>query len=86
VSGSNHLEACRTRLYRRNCKPRTIGTYTTSHAFLERWFPLRHQAGDTLWGKLAVGVGGTAGQAPAEDLERFFLYNIVETVTKCRRS
>lgn len=56
----------------------------TTHAFLERWFQFRHQAGDTLWGKLAVavGVGGTAGQAPADEMEKFFLYNFVETVAK----
>lgn len=56
----------------------------TTHAFLERWFQFRHQTGNTLWGKLAVsvGVGGTAGQAPADDIERFFLYNFVETVAK----
>jgi multimeric flavodoxin WrbA len=54
----------------------------TTHAFLERWFQFRHQTGDTLWGKLAVavGVGGTAGQAPADEMEKFFLYNFIETV------
>jgi multimeric flavodoxin WrbA len=41
------------------------GLNATTHAFLERWFQYRHQAGNTLWGKLAVGVGGTAGQFPA---------------------
>ena len=56
----------------------------TTHAFLERWFQFRHQAGDTLWGKLAVtvGVGGTGGQAPADEMEKFFLYNFIETVEK----
>lgn len=56
----------------------------TSHAFLERFFQFRHQAGDILWGKLAVavGVGGTSGQAPADKIEEFFLYNFVETVEK----
>ncbi len=55
-----------------------------AHAFLERWFQFRHQEGDTLWGKLgvAVGVGGTNGLPPADDIERFFLYNFVETVAK----
>jgi len=55
-----------------------------THAFLERWFQYRHQEGDTLWGKLgvAVGVGGTSGQFPADDIEKFFLYNFVETVAK----
>lgn len=56
----------------------------TTHAFLERWFQFRHQEGDTLWGKLgvAVGVGGTSGQFPADEIEKFFLYNFVETVAK----
>ncbi len=55
-----------------------------AHAFLERWFQFRHQEGDTLWGKLAVavGVGGTNGQPPADAIEKFFLYNFVETVAK----
>jgi multimeric flavodoxin WrbA len=55
-----------------------------THAFIERWFQFRHQEGNTLWGKLgvAVGVGGTAGQFPADDIEKFFLYNFVETVAK----
>ncbi len=54
------------------------------HAFLERWFQFRHQAGNTLWGKLAVavGVGGTAGKHPADEIEKFLLYNFVETVAK----
>ncbi len=51
---------------------------------MERWFQFRHQEGDTLWGKLgvAVGVGGTSGQFPADDIEKFFLYNFVEPVAK----
>ena len=55
-----------------------------THALLERFFQFRHQAGDTLWGKLAVtvGVGGTAGQFPADELEKFLLYNFIETVAK----
>jgi multimeric flavodoxin WrbA len=55
-----------------------------THAFLERWFQFRHQEGNTLWGKLAVavGVGGTSGRFPADDIERFLLYNFVETVAK----
>lgn len=62
--------------------------YTTlnaaTHAVLERLFQFRHQTGDTLWGKLAVavGVGGTAGQAPADEIEKFLLYNFIETVDK----
>jgi multimeric flavodoxin WrbA len=60
------------------------GLNATTHAFLERWFQFRHQTGNTLWGKLAVavGVGGTAGQIPADEIEKFCLYNFVETVAK----
>lgn len=60
----------------------TINALT--HAFLERWFQFRHQAGDLLWGKLAVavGVGGTSGGSPAVELEKFFLYNFIETVDR----
>jgi multimeric flavodoxin WrbA len=55
-----------------------------THAFIERWFQFRHQEGNLLWGKLAVavGVGGTSGKYPADDLEKFFLYNFIETVAK----
>lgn len=55
-----------------------------THALLERWFQFRHQTGDLLWGKLAVavGVGGTSGSAPADELEKFLLYNFIETVAK----
>ena len=55
-----------------------------THAFLERWYQFRHQEGDTLWGKLgvAVGVGGASGSFPADDIEKFFLYNFVETIAK----
>lgn len=55
-----------------------------THAFLERWFQFRHQEGDILWGKLgvAVGVGGTSGQFPADEIEKFFVYNFIETVAK----
>ena len=62
--------------------------YTTlnalTHAFIERWYQFRHQAGNLLWGKLAVavGVGGSNGDAPVNDLERFFLYSFIETVAK----
>lgn len=54
------------------------------HAFIERWFQFRHQTGDILWGKVAVavGVGGTAGKAPADEIEKFLLYNFVETIAK----
>jgi len=56
----------------------------TTHALLERWFQFRHQTGDLLWGKLAVavGVGGTSGRFPADELEKLFLYNFIETVAK----
>jgi multimeric flavodoxin WrbA len=55
-----------------------------THAFLERWYQFRHQEGDTLWGKLgvAVGVGGSSGSFPAEEIEKFFLYNFIETIAK----
>jgi multimeric flavodoxin WrbA len=55
-----------------------------THAFLERWFQFRHQEGNLLWGKLgvAVGVGGTKGTFPTDDIERFFLYNFIDTVAK----
>jgi multimeric flavodoxin WrbA len=56
----------------------------TTHALLERWYQFRHQEGSTLWGKLgvAIGVGGTSGQYPADEIEKLFLYNFVETVAK----
>lgn len=56
----------------------------TTHALLERWFQFRHQTGNTLWGKLAVtvGAGGTSGRFPADELEKFLLYNFIETVAK----
>jgi multimeric flavodoxin WrbA len=55
-----------------------------THAFLERWFQFRHQAGKTLWGKLAVavGVGGTKGNAPADQIEKMCMVNLIETVVK----
>jgi multimeric flavodoxin WrbA len=60
------------------------GLNATTHALLERWFQFRHQEGDLLWGKLgvAVGVGGTEGHHPADDIEKFFFYNFIETVSK----
>jgi multimeric flavodoxin WrbA len=56
----------------------------TTHAFLERWFQFRHQTGNMLWGKLAVtvGVGGTSGGFATDELEKFMLYNFIETVAK----
>ena len=57
-----------------------------SHAFLERFYQFRHQEGNLLMGKLAVAVGvsGTAGAGrfPADEIEKFFLYNFIETVAK----
>jgi multimeric flavodoxin WrbA len=55
-----------------------------THAFLERFFQFRHQTGDILWGKLAVtvGVGGTSGSFPADQMESFLLYNFIETVAR----
>ena len=55
-----------------------------THAFFERWFQFRHQEGRSMWGKLAVavGVGGTKGDAPADQIEKMFLYNLVETIAK----
>jgi NAD(P)H-dependent FMN reductase len=60
------------------------GLNALTHALLERWFQFRHQAGNLLWGKLAVtiGVGGSIGQAPADDIEKFLAYNFIETVDK----
>ena len=55
-----------------------------THAFVEKWYQFRYQAGDSLWGKLAVavGVGGSNGDGPVDDLERFFMYSFIETVAK----
>ena len=54
----------------------------TTHAFLERWYQFRHQECDTLWGKLgvAIGVGGTEGEAPANAIAKFYMYNFIESV------
>lgn len=60
------------------------GLNVLTHALLERWFQFRHQTGNLLWGKLAVavGVGGSMGQAPADDIEKFLAYNFIDTVAK----
>lgn len=60
------------------------GLNALAHAFLERWFQFRHRECAIQWGKLgvAVGVGGTAGEAPADDIEKFFAYSFIETVAK----
>jgi len=57
---------------------------TITHAFLERWFQFRHQEGDMLWGKLgvAVGVGGMDGRPTVDAIEKFFMYNFIETTAK----
>ena len=60
------------------------GLNALTHSFLERWFQFRHRECGILWGKLgvAVGVGGTGGQAPADDIEKFLSYSFIETVAK----
>lgn len=60
------------------------GLNALTHAFLERWYQFRHQEGDALWGKLgvAIGVGGSSGQPCTGEIEKFFLYNFVETVAR----
>ena len=60
------------------------GLNALTHALLERWFQFRHRECALQWGKLgvAVGVGGTAGQAPADDIEKFLAYSFIETVAK----
>jgi multimeric flavodoxin WrbA len=60
------------------------GINAATQALLERWFQFRHQAGNLLWGKLAVviGVGGSSGQPPADALEMFMAYNFIDTIAK----
>jgi multimeric flavodoxin WrbA len=60
------------------------GANAATCAFLERWFQFRHKEGSTLWGKLAVavGVGGMHGDPPADEIEKFLAYNLIETVDK----
>ena len=60
------------------------GINALTHAFLERWFQFIHRDGNLLWGKLgiAVGVGGTTGEFPANEIEKFFSYNFIETIAK----
>lgn len=50
--------------------------------FLERWYQFRHRENDTLWGKLAVAVGvaGRDGAKPADAINTYMMYNLVETV------
>lgn len=60
------------------------GMNSLTHAFLERWYQFRHQAGSTMWGKLAVavGVGGIQGNAPVDQIELMCMYNFIEPVAK----
>ena len=60
------------------------GLNATTQALLERWFQFRHQEGNLLWGKLAVviGVGGSSGKPPADDLEKYMAYNFIDTIAK----
>jgi multimeric flavodoxin WrbA len=60
------------------------GLNAITHALLERFFQFRHREGSLLWGKLAVviGVGGTMGQAPADEIEKFLAYNFIDTIAK----
>jgi len=55
-----------------------------THAFFERWYQFRHQAADTLWGKLgvAVGVGGSDGSAVINSINTFYMYSFIEPVTQ----
>ena len=61
-----------------------MGINALTRGLLERLYQFRHQTGNTLWGRLAVavGVGGTSGQACCDDIERFMGYNFIETVAK----
>lgn len=60
------------------------GLNAATHAFLERFFQFRHQKCEDLWGKLAVsiGIGGISGAVAADDIEKFLLFNFIETVAK----
>ncbi|HKL26721.1 MAG TPA: hypothetical protein VJ910_10890, partial [Desulfuromonadales bacterium] len=53
-----------------------------SHCFLERFYQFRHREGEAVSGKLgvAVGVGGSAPESPARDIEKFFEFNQIECV------
>jgi multimeric flavodoxin WrbA len=57
---------------------------STTASMLERWYQFRHRTADMLWGKLAVtvGVGGSLGNPPADDIEKYMSYNFIETVAK----
>ena len=53
-----------------------------AHCFLERWYQFRHREGKAVAGKLgvAVGVGGGTGDAPIENIKKFFEYNQIECI------
>ncbi|WP_323131696.1 flavodoxin family protein [Vibrio algarum] len=55
-----------------------------TQTFFERCYQFRHQEGKALWGKLAVavGVGGIRGSAPADQIEKMCMVNLIETVAK----
>ncbi len=52
------------------------------HAFLERWYQVRHREADILWGKLAVtvGLGGAMAQPPTDVMNSFCAYNLIKVV------
>ncbi|MDT8302427.1 MAG: flavodoxin family protein [Sedimentisphaerales bacterium] len=61
-----------------------MGINALTRGLLERLYQFRHQTGNTLWGRLAVavGIGGSSGQASCDDIERFMGYNFIETIAK----
>ena len=52
------------------------------HCFLERWYQFRHREYGGVAGKLgvAVGVGGGDGDAPVQNIRKFFEYNQIECI------
>ncbi|SFM58733.1 flavodoxin family protein [Thermodesulforhabdus norvegica] len=60
------------------------GINALTRAFLERWFQFRHREGNLLWGKraVAVGIGGTSGVPPAEEIEMYMMYNFIKPVAR----
>lgn len=60
------------------------GLNALTHAFLERWYQFRHREGQELWGKLGVAIAasGSGSPHPADEIEKFFLYNFIETSAK----
>ncbi|NIA13237.1 MAG: flavodoxin family protein [Nitrospiraceae bacterium] len=53
-----------------------------AHCFLERFYQFRHREGKAVAGKLgvAVGVGGSTGDAVVQSIRTFFEYNQIECV------